>query len=111
MPYKHLIYDPLQPNKPIETERKELKPGVSGFGKTADAQLAKEVKQRRPWAIVREYEDNNYGKATRPTFTMPAMPWKFDRERQIKFIEQFNEYYRMLNSERSGESPNTETTV
>lgn len=104
--YKYVVMDPLQPQWDIPTERKTIKPGKWGWGRTDDAGLAQEIKQRRPWTIVKEYEDTNNGWATRATFRMPLAPWKFDLERQNKFAEMFNAYYEYLNrkEEEDGES-------
>ena len=109
MPYKFLINDPLQPNWAIETERKKITPGKLGWGKTSDAALAKEIKQRRPWTIVREYEDNNGMKATRPTFIMPRMPWKVDPDEVRAFAQWYNETYQKLQELKNGTQSKDET--
>lgn len=106
MPYKFVINDPLQPHWTIKTERKNIKPGKFGWGKTSDAELAKEIKQRRPWTIVREYEDNNGMKATRPTFLMPLAPWKYDRERHEHFAAMYNAYYKHLKEQYEKQTDN-----
>lgn len=98
MSEKVIVMDPLQPKRIINTERQgSLKPGYTGWLRLSDSQTAAEIKQRNPHMIVRAYEDNNGGRSERPTFTMPAMPWKVDADRQIEFTNIFNNYYRYLN--------------
>lgn len=102
--YEHVIMNPLDMQGDIVTERKTIKPGKYGWGKTKDAGLAQEIKQRYPWMIVREFENGQNGRATRPTFTMPQMPWKPDPERQQQFVDWFNKTYQELKEKHEKES-------
>ncbi len=56
--------DPLQ-HDAFETSRGVLKPNAGGYIVTHDEVLAKEIKEREPWALVTEHEPMMGGRAVR----------------------------------------------
>ncbi len=98
--YRYVIMDPLQPqtqHENLESTKKKLVPGQGGWMQTANKHLAQELKQKRPWMIVREFEYGNAGQSVRFTVTVPSLPWKYDRQRHLDFAEMYNAYYDYLN--------------
>ncbi len=74
---KYMITDPLRPHEGFETERVgDVTPGPTNYIRTDKDDLAKEIKQRRPWALVTPFEDNHGGRATRTQMVVPELPWK-----------------------------------
>ncbi len=80
----YTIVDPLQ-HDGFETSRGYLEPGEGGYIRTHDPDLAKEIQEREPWALVTEHEASNGGRAVRGQSMMvvPELPWK----REAKEIE------------------------
>ncbi len=58
------IVDPLQ-HDGFETSRGYLEPGEGGYIRTRDPELAREIKQREPHALIAEHEVEAGGQALR----------------------------------------------
>ena len=91
--YQFAIHDPLQPTSGIQSEvvKKEVRGGTSNWFLTRNAELAAEYKAKKPWSIVAPFEGNHL-QATRPTFTMPGVPY-YTRGEHERFARKFNAMY------------------
>ncbi len=71
------IVDPLH-HDGFETSRGYLAPGEGGYIRTRDPELAKEIKEREPWALVTEHEPLTgiRGVRGRAMIVVPELPWK-----------------------------------
>ncbi len=66
------IVDPLQRDG-FETSQGYLIPGQGGYITTKNADLAQEIREREPHAIVTEHVPMRGGKATRFQITVPSV--------------------------------------
>lgn len=71
------IVDPLQ-HDGFETSQGFLESGEGGYIRTRDAELANEIQEREPWAIVTEHEPltGGCGARGRAMMVVPELPWK-----------------------------------
>ena len=76
------ITDPLQ-HDDFETSRGTLKVSPGGHAMIHDEQLAKEIEEREPWALVTEHEPfRGTGLRGQSMMVVPELPWKKEKREQ-----------------------------